>query len=57
MTYFITAGPCVPELHCTVPPEPRLPEARHLVEDGMYFAVRAPRQTGKTTSAFAGPHV
>ena len=28
--YFNTAGPCVPELHYTVPPEPRLPEAREL---------------------------
>jgi hypothetical protein len=33
-----------------LPPEPRLPEARPLVERGMYFVVHAPRQTGKTTT-------
>jgi hypothetical protein len=48
--YFNTAGPCVPELHYLVPPGPRLPEARPLVERGMYFVVHAPRQTGKTTT-------
>lgn len=36
-----------------LPPEPRLPRARHLVEQGMYFVVHAPRQTGKTTSLAA----
>jgi hypothetical protein len=48
--YFNTAGPCVPALHYIVPPEPRLPEARPLIERGMYFVVHAPRQTGKTTT-------
>jgi hypothetical protein len=33
-----------------LPPEPRLPEARPLVEAGQYFIVHAPRQTGKTTA-------
>ncbi|QSB14238.1 ATP-binding protein [Natronosporangium hydrolyticum] len=50
MKYFNTAGPCVPELHYMLPPEPRLPEARQLVEEGMYLVVHAPRQTGKTTT-------
>jgi hypothetical protein len=36
-----------------VPPGPRLPEARPLVEEGMYFVVHAPRQTGKTTALLA----
>jgi hypothetical protein len=36
-----------------LPPEPRLPEARRLVEEGQYFAVHAPRQTGKTTTLSA----
>lgn len=36
-----------------LPPEPRLPRARNLVEQGMYFVVHAPRQTGKTTSLTA----
>jgi hypothetical protein len=33
-----------------VPPERRLPQARRLVEQRGYFTVRAPRQTGKTTT-------
>lgn len=36
-----------------VPPEPRLPEARQLVNGGHYFIVHAPRQTGKTTTLAA----
>ena len=51
--YFNTAGPCVPELHYMVPPEPRLPEARRLIARGQYFVVHAPRQSGKTTTLLA----
>jgi hypothetical protein len=36
-----------------VPPEPRLPEARRLIERDQYFVVHAPRQTGKTTTLAA----
>jgi hypothetical protein len=36
-----------------VPPEPRLPQARPLLDRGMYFVVHAPRQTGKTTALLA----
>jgi hypothetical protein len=36
-----------------LPPEPRLPHARELVERGKYFVVHAPRQTGKTTTLTA----
>ncbi|MGI5274339.1 AAA family ATPase [Nonomuraea sp. CA-218870] len=32
-----------------LPPTPRLPEARALIELDRYFVVHAPRQTGKTT--------
>ena len=32
-----------------IPPEQRMPEARELVEQGAYFVLHAPRQTGKTT--------
>src|SRR4051812_5076440 len=32
-----------------VPPLARLPEARRLVEQGDYFVLHAPRQSGKTT--------
>lgn len=57
MKYFNTAGPCVPERHYMLPPEPRLPEAGRLIERGMYFVVHAPRQTGKTTTLRAGPAI
>lgn len=50
MRFFNTAGPCVPELHYLLPPEPRLPQARKLIDEGQYFVVHAPRQTGKTTT-------
>lgn len=33
--------------------EGRLPEARRLVDEGQYFVVHAPRQTGKTTTLTA----
>ncbi len=36
-----------------LPPEPRLPGARELIEQSRYFVVHAPRQTGKTTSLAA----
>lgn len=47
--YFNTTGPCDPRLHYMLPPTPRLPEARALVEMDRYFVLHAPRQTGKTT--------
>jgi DNA polymerase III delta prime subunit len=50
MKYFNTTGPCDPRVHYMVPPEPRLPQARPLIERGQYFVVHAPRQTGKTTT-------
>ncbi|HZB30079.1 MAG TPA: hypothetical protein VE465_07920 [Streptosporangiaceae bacterium] len=50
MKYFNTAGPCFPDRHYMVPPEPRLPDARRLIAQGQYFVVHAPRQTGKTTA-------
>jgi hypothetical protein len=48
--FFNTAGPCLPDRHYMLPPEPRLPQARGLVDEGNYFVVHAPRQTGKTTT-------
>ncbi|MFD2349129.1 hypothetical protein ACFSTC_06635 [Nonomuraea ferruginea] len=33
-----------------IPPTPRLPEARALIDLDRYFVVHAPRQTGKTTA-------
>ena len=50
MYFFNTAGPCKPDMHYMLPPESRLPEARQLIDQGQYFVLHAPRQTGKTTS-------
>lgn len=47
---FNTAGPCEADRHYMIPAEPRLPEARDLVEQQGYFVLHAPRQTGKTTT-------
>ncbi|QSB16610.1 ATP-binding protein [Natronosporangium hydrolyticum] len=49
MRFFNTAGPCVPGSHYMLPPEPRLPAARRLIDRSQFFVVHAPRQTGKTT--------
>ena len=46
---FNTAGPCRPEDHYMLPPEPRLPEVRGLIGEKQYFVLHAPRQSGKTT--------
>jgi hypothetical protein len=51
--YFNTTGPNDPLRHYTLPPVPRLPEARALIDMDRYFVVHAPRQTGKTTMLFA----
>lgn len=48
--FFNTSGPCVPERHYMLPPEGRLPEVADLIEEGRYFILHAPRQTGKTTT-------
>ena len=50
MRRFNTAGPCEPSRHYMIPPLSRLPEAFDLVDQGDYFALHAPRQTGKTTT-------
>ncbi|GAA2215792.1 hypothetical protein GCM10009850_112600 [Nonomuraea monospora] len=47
--FFNTTGPCDPQRHYMLPPAPRLPEARTLIEMDRYFVLHAPRQTGKTT--------
>ena len=46
---FNTAGPCDERYHYMLPPLPRVPEAPRLVEQGAYFVLYAPRQSGKTT--------
>lgn len=50
MKFFNVAGPCDPRFHYMIPASPRLPEAPKLIEEGAYFAIHAPRQTGKTTT-------
>jgi len=47
---FNTAGLCIEGRHYMVPPIPRLPEAPQLIEQGAFFVVHAPRQTGKSTT-------
>ncbi len=51
--FFNTSGPCAPDRHYMLPPEPRLPAARELIEQSRFFVVHAPRQTGKTTTLAA----
>ncbi len=51
--YFNTTGPCDPARHYTLPATDRLPRARRLIDEGRYFVVHAPRQTGKTTTMTA----
>ena len=51
--YFNTAGPCLPDRHYMLAPLPRVPEAQALVEQGGYFVLHAPRQSGKTTFLMA----
>ena len=46
---FNTAGPCESARHYILPPLLRLPAAQHLVAQGDYFVLHAPRQSGKTT--------
>ncbi|MQY28030.1 ATP-binding protein [Nocardia aurantia] len=53
MRTFNTTGQCDPELHYMLPAQARLPKARGLIEQGLYFVVHAPRQTGKTTTLTA----
>jgi hypothetical protein len=50
MRVFNIAGPCRPDWHYMIPPEARLPGVAALVANRAYFAVHAPRQTGKTTT-------
>ena len=51
--FFNTAGPCQPDIHYVVDPLPRLSGVRELIDGRHYFAIHAPRQTGKTTYLYA----
>lgn len=49
MRYFNTSGPCDPEKHYTVLREALVAQGTQLAEQGRYFTIFAPRQSGKTT--------
>lgn len=55
MRSFNTAGPVKPERHYCIPPLDRLDleNALDLIRDEQYFALRAPRQSGKTSTLLA----
>ena len=50
---FNTAGLCFPAKHYMVDPLQRLEEVEVLIKEELYFAIHAPRQTGKTTYLYA----
>jgi hypothetical protein len=53
--FFNTAGPIKPNWHYHIPLLERLdwPEVQHLIANGKYFVLHAPRQTGKTSTLLA----
>ena len=51
--HFNTTGPCFPDQHYMVDALARLPDADRYIEQGKYFVVHAPRQSGKTTTLLA----
>ena len=51
--FFNTTGPCFPDHHYMVPPLQRLQGVERLIAQGQYFVIHAPRQSGKTTYAYA----
>ena len=55
MRFFNTAGPIKPDMHYCIPPLQRLDldEVLTLVQNGKYFVLHAPRQTGKTSALLA----
>ena len=48
--FFNTTGPCVPLKHYMIEPLSRLSEVQELIDNELYFVLRAPRQSGKTTT-------
>jgi hypothetical protein len=47
---FNTAGPCDAARHYLLPAMDRLPALRGVIDQGGYFVLHAPRQTGKSTA-------
>jgi hypothetical protein len=48
--FFNITGPCRPDRYYMLAAEARLPGLDRFVEEHLYFALHAPRQTGKTTA-------
>ncbi|MGH9832499.1 MAG: ATP-binding protein [Blastocatellia bacterium] len=55
MKFFNTAGPCNPDWHYMISPTVRLADedVMHLIGQGGYFVLHAPRRVGKTTAMLA----
>lgn len=51
--YFNTTGPCDRDQHFMLPPLPRLPELRRLIDERRFYVIHAARQSGKTTAVRA----
>ncbi|MBI3960726.1 MAG: ATP-binding protein [Chloroflexi bacterium] len=49
MRFFNTSGPCIPEEHYTLMREALVMQGQALVDNGRFFTIFAPRQSGKTT--------
>ena len=49
MRRFNTSGPCDPEKHYTLMRESLLLRGKEHVDNGRFFTIFAPRQSGKTT--------
>ncbi|MDR1036514.1 MAG: AAA-like domain-containing protein [Deltaproteobacteria bacterium] len=47
--FFNTTGICLPSKHYMLPPLTRLPDINEMISNEFYFAIHAPRQSGKTT--------
>jgi hypothetical protein len=47
--FFNIAGPCIPDEHYMLSPADRCGDLMMLIEQRLYFAIHAARQTGKTT--------
>ncbi|MDR1037460.1 MAG: hypothetical protein LBT40_13145 [Deltaproteobacteria bacterium] len=47
--FFNTVGACQPSKHYMLPPLVRLPDIDEMISNEYYFAIHAPRQSGKTT--------
>ena len=47
--HFNVAGPCLADEHYMLPAQARCADLRDLIDQGLYFVIHAPRQSGKTT--------